>query len=170
LYGLGATLCGDVCFATDEFLMSEGQQSVEELVSEFSDRVRARGSRLTNQRVKIAKMFYENDEHVSIDELYARVRDAHPEIGYATVYRTLKLMVDCEMATAHQFDSGRLRFERYHEDEHHDHLICTECNGITEFEDDRIEELQEEVARKLGFQLTSHKMELYGICKLCQGS
>ena len=148
--------------------MPDSRHSVDSLVSEFSARVRARGSRLTNQRVKIAKMFYENDQHVSIDELYARVRAAHPEIGYATVYRTLKLMVDCEMATAHQFDSGRLRFERYHEDDHHDHLICTKCKGITEFEDDRIEELQEEVARNLGFQLTSHKMELYGLCTDCQ--
>ena len=104
-----------------------------------------------------------------MDELFTSVRESDPEIGYATVYRTLKLMVDCQVAQAHQFDPNCQRFERFEEDEHHDHLICTKCKAIVEFEDDRIERLQEEVAEKFGFLLTSHRMELYGIPKECIG-
>jgi Fur family ferric uptake transcriptional regulator len=86
----------------------------------------------------------------------------------ATVYRTMKLLAEAGLAHARNFGDGQTRYEAAVGKHHHDHLICTQCGTIVEFEDDRIESLQDAVARKHGFKVTSHKMELYGICKSCQ--
>ncbi|MBW2685185.1 MAG: transcriptional repressor [Deltaproteobacteria bacterium] len=113
-------------------------------------------------------MFFASRDHLSIEELLDRVRIEEPRIGYATVYRTLKLLKDCGLAFERHFGDGVSRYEVAWADEHHDHLICTECEKIIEFEDSDIEELQHNVAQRLGFNLTRHKLELYGICAGCQ--
>lgn len=123
----------------------------------------------THQRDHICEVFFKIKEgqHVTIEELLAAVRKKYPGIGYATVYRTLMLLVDAGIASQRHFEDGQSRFEIV-TGHHHDHLICTACKRIIEFENDTIEELQETVARTHGFRLTGHKMELYGLCPACQ--
>jgi Fur family ferric uptake transcriptional regulator len=113
-------------------------------------------------------MFFASAGHLSIEDLLDKVRIEEPRIGYATVYRTLKLLKECGLAFERHFGDGVSRYEVAWEDEHHDHLICVECEKIIEFEDDAIEDLQHKVAAKQGFRLVRHKLELYGICADCQ--
>jgi Fur family ferric uptake transcriptional regulator len=127
-----------------------------------------KGLRSTDQRRLIVETFFHADNHVSIEELLAQVRAKDPRVGYATVYRTLKLLTECGVANERRFGDGLTRYELADDASHHDHLICVECGDITEFEEPRIEELQERVAKKYGFHLRSHKHELYGLCKKCQ--
>jgi len=134
-------------------------------VEQFKGELKSRGHRLTNQRIAIAQAFADKGGHLTVDQLYRGISDEHPEIGYATVYRTLKLLVDCGMAETHQFDMNKVSFEIHDPHDHHDHLICLSCRKIIEFENDQIEELQEKIARNYGFELRDHRMELYGICK-----
>jgi Fur family ferric uptake transcriptional regulator len=127
-----------------------------------------KGLRSTDQRKLIVETFFHSDNHVSIEELLAEVRASDPRVGYATVYRTLKLLTECGVAYERRFGDGLTRYELADETTHHDHLICVECGDIVEFEESRIEDLQEKVARKYGFELRSHKHELYGSCPTCQ--
>ncbi len=127
-----------------------------------------KGLRSTDQRKLIVETFFHADNHVSIEELLAQVRAQDPRVGYATVYRTLKLLAECGVANERRFGDGLTRYELADDATHHDHLICVDCNSITEFEEPRIEELQDKVARRYGFDLRSHKHELYGVCGACQ--
>ena len=127
-----------------------------------------KGLRSTDQRRLIVETYFRCENHVSIEELLARVRTKDRRVGYATVYRTLKLLAECGVANERRFGDGLTRYELADDASHHDHLICLECGGITEFEEPRIEELQDRVAAKYGFRLRSHKHELYGVCSRCQ--
>ncbi len=129
-----------------------------------------KGLRSTDQRRIIVEAFFRSPNHVSIEELLAQVRREDPKVGYATVYRTLKLLAECGVANERKFSDGLTRYEIADEASHHDHLICVECGTIVEFEEPRIEHLQEEVARRHGFELRSHKHEMYGVCPKCQGT
>lgn len=122
----------------------------------------------TQQRELIVEHFLKCHDHISIDELLAKVRKRNRKIGYATVYRTLKLLVDSGLAIQRQFGDGQSRYEVA--GEHHDHLICVKCGLIMEFEDDEIEQLQERIAQRLGgFSVIRHRHELYGMCPKEQG-
>ncbi len=122
----------------------------------------------TTQREAIVDQFFRTQDHISIDELLARVRKRHQRVGYATVYRTLKLLVESGLAMERQFGDGQARFEVA--GEHHDHLICTKCGLILEFEDDEIERLQEKIAQRLGgFAVIRHRHELYALCPKARG-
>ncbi len=128
-----------------------------------------KGLRSTDQRKLIVETFFRADNHVSIEELLAQVRLKDRRVGYATVYRTLKLLAECGVANERRFGDGLTRYELADDTTHHDHLICVDCGDIVEFEEPAVEELQEAVARRYGFQLRSHKHELYGVCPRCQG-
>ncbi len=127
-----------------------------------------KGLRSTDQRRLIVETFFASPNHVSIEELLAHVRAHDPRIGYATVYRTLKLLSECGVAFERRFGDGLTRYELADDASHHDHLICLECGSILEFEEPRIEEIQEQVALQYGYLLRSHKHEMYGICPKCQ--
>jgi Fur family ferric uptake transcriptional regulator len=117
----------------------------------------------TQQRELIVDHFLRTRDHVSIDELLGRVRKRNKKVGYATVYRTLKLLVESGLAHQRQFGDGQARFEVT--GEHHDHLICVKCSLILEFEDDEIERLQDRIAERLGgFEVVRHRHELYALC------
>jgi len=126
------------------------------------------GLKSTRQRSLIIDTFFELEGHLSVEELWAKVRQADSKVSVATVYRTMKLLSDCGLAHARNFGDGQTRYEAAIGRHHHDHLICTRCGTIVEFENDRIEAMQDEVARKHGFKVSSHKMELYGLCQSCQ--
>jgi Fur family ferric uptake transcriptional regulator len=118
-------------------------------------------------RDAVVETFLTTSGHVSVEELTAIVRDRSPAVGHSTVYRTMKLLAECGLAAPHDFGDGLTRYERTIERTHHDHLICTVCGAILEFEDRGIEELQEAVAKRYAFEIASHKMELYGRCTAC---
>lgn len=136
---------------------------------QLSEYLAAKNLKSTSQRDTILNVFVEAGRHLSAEELYARVKKSHPGIGYATVYRTLKLLAEAGLAQERRFEDGFTRYEHASQDAHHDHLICTRCGAIIEFENESIEALQQDVARKNRFKVLSHKLELYGLCTGCQG-
>lgn len=126
-----------------------------------------RGLKHSRQRSVIVETFYSMGGHVPVEALVARVRQQDPRVSLATVYRTMKLLAESGLAVARQFGDGQTRYETAR-DQHHDHLICTGCGRIVEFENERIEEQQLRVARRHGFTVESHKLELYGRCPGCR--
>ncbi len=140
----------------------------EELGKTLERYMAERGLKSTRQRTLIVELFFDMHGHFSVEEVWARVRQDDPRVSVATVYRTMKLLSDSGLAHANNFGDGQTRYEAAVGREHHDHLICTRCATIIEFENDQIERMQDGVARRHGFKVTSHKMELYGLCKACQ--
>ena len=134
----------------------------------FQDYLLAQGLKSTSQREIILDEFLRSGEHPSTEELYLRVRKKYPQVGYATVHRTLKLFAECGIASVRNFGDGSTRYESLSGDDHHDHLVCSQCGLIIEFEDDQIEKLQEKVARQHRFKVLDHRLELYGLCEKCQ--
>lgn len=130
--------------------------------------IKAKGLKSTRQRSLIIDTFLASEGHASVEEIWSRVRSADAKVSVATVYRTMKLLVESGLAHARNFGDGQTRYEAAIGRHHHDHLICTNCGDIIEFENDRIEQLQDTIAKRHGFKVTSHKMELYGLCKNCQ--
>lgn len=128
-----------------------------------------KGLRSTRQRDLILDIFLSTHQHVSVEELYLKVKASNPDIGHATVYRTLKLFSEAGLAREILLHDGQTRYEHVVAGEHHDHLICTACNSIIEFENETIEQLQTEIAARHGFLIKNHKLELYGICSACRG-
>jgi len=122
----------------------------------------------TKQRDYILVAFLESKAHISAEDLYQKVREEKPGIGYTTVYRTLKLLVDAGIAQERRFDDGLTRYEV--EQHHHDHLVCLKCGNIREFESKLIEDAQEKIARDYGFKIVRHRHELYGHCPNCRES
>lgn len=135
----------------------------------FHSRLKDRGLKSTGQRDDIARVFFGIGQHISAERLYAEVKKINPHVGYATIYRTLRLLKECELVSERHFDDGQARYEVV-SDKHHDHFICERCGKIIEFENEGLERLQETVARELKAVLTRHKMELYGICAECLAS
>ena len=136
----------------------------------FREYLAQKGLKSTRQRDIILDEFLKaGSHHLSTEELYLKLRRKHPTIGYATVYRTLKLFAECGIAAECHFSNRETRYEASSGEEHHDHLICTECGSIIEFEDSRIEQLQERVAGEHGFKIVSHRLELFGLCAKCAG-
>jgi Fur family ferric uptake transcriptional regulator len=134
----------------------------------FSDFAASKGLRSTRQRDIILDIFLSTHQHVSVEELYLKIKSSNPGIGFATVYRTLKLFVEAGLAREVLLHDGQTRYEHVVAGEHHDHLVCTGCNTIIEFEDETIEKLQKEIAARHGFLIKSHKMEMYGLCSNCK--
>lgn len=104
--------------------------------------------------------------HVTAEELHRAVRTRDERIGAATIYRTLRIFQESGIVAERRFEGGATRFELI-DDQHHDHLICTSCGLIVEFEDDAIEAEQQRVAAAHGFKVMSHRHELYGLCPTC---
>lgn len=134
----------------------------------FNDFAASKGLRSTRQRDIILDIFLSTHEHISVEELYLKVKSSNPGIGHATVYRTLKLFTEAGLAREILLHDGQTRYEHVVKGEHHDHLVCTGCNSIIEFEDETIENLQSEIATRHGFLINSHKMEIYGLCANCR--
>ena len=144
------------------------QEDVDGLQDQLNAYMERKGLRSTAQRRLVSDTFFRARGHLSIDDMLALVRKRDPKVGYATVYRTLKLLLDSGLASSRQFDDGQTRYEVA--GAHHDHLICVKCGLILEFENDEIERLQEEMAKSLGgFQVLRHKHELYCLCPKAQG-
>lgn len=120
----------------------------------------AKGLKMTEQRRVIARVLSEADDHPDVESVYQRAVQVDPRISIATVYRTVRLLEEANILERHEFGDGRARYEE-RSDEHHDHLIDVKTGHVIEFKNEAIEELQKEVAKKLGYRLIGHRLELF---------
>mgnify|MGYP000017515358 FL=1 len=118
--------------------------------------------RMTDQRRIIARVLSDAEDHPDVEEVYKRSTDIDDQISIATVYRTVRLFEEADILERHDFRDGRSRYELVTES-HHDHMIDIESGEVIEFFDDEIEQLQKVIAKKLGYKLVDHRMELYGV-------
>jgi len=147
------------------------EQDVKEKEKAFLEFIQNRGLKTTRQRSVIVSVFFRMKGHISVEELLREVKKVNPKIGYATVYRTLHLLVESGLVEERRFGDGLARYEGRSEVEHHDHMICLECGQISEFYNPHLEALQEKLANEHNFKIFRHRLELYGVCKdkdLCQ--
>lgn len=138
-----------------------------EKLEKFREFIRERGLKSTRQRDEIAGWFFRHRGHLSAEQIYREVKEEVPGIGFSTVYRTMKLLVEAGLVAERHFGDAEALYENL--STHHDHCICTACGKIIEFENEQIEQLQDSVAERFGFLLKSHRMELYGLCSDCRG-
>lgn len=138
--------------------------STQAQLQRFRELLASEGLKLTSQRKVIAEVFFTGAKHLSLLELLDRAKVKKRSIGYATVYRTMRLLTEGGLAVEHKFGENQARYEPVHDGEHHDHLICLECGAIVEFEDPMIEQRQERMAQDRGFEVVSHRHEVYVRC------
>jgi len=136
-------------------------------MEQFNQFILKTGLRHSQQREQVARIFFSTTTHIGIEELFKKVQKINSKIGIATVYRTLNLLVESGLAQKRNFDTGAVTYEPTPV-KHHDHLICTQCQEVVEFHHEKIEELQEGIAKSYKYELQFHKMELYGICSKCR--
>jgi len=122
----------------------------------------AKGMRMTEQRRVIARVLGDSADHPDVEELYRRCAEVDKNISISTVYRTVKLFEDAGIIERHDFREGRARYEQIPE-AHHDHLINLRTGEVIEFQSEEIERLQAEIARRLGYRLIEHRLELYAV-------
>ena len=127
-----------------------------------------RGLKSSSKRSLVIEYFVKKDRHYSVEELYNEIKRANPKVSFSTVYRALKLLSNCGLASRCNFGDGIIRFEPVHKAQHHDHLVCRKCGKIIVFENEEIEKIQRNVAKKYTFLVSSHRMEMYGLCNDCQ--
>lgn len=138
------------------------------MMKSFDEHLVDHGLKSTRQRSVIARSFFEKGGHLTLSQVHELVGQQDKSIGFATVYRTLKLLVAAGLADEHRFGDGDQAFYEVSGDrDHHDHMICVECDTILEYEEPEIERLQEMLAKKMGFKLMGHRHELYGLCAEC---
>lgn len=134
----------------------------------FDEYISKNNLKHSEQRIKILEIFLRSERHLTADELYRLVKKALPSVGYATIYRTLKLLSECGICREIKLEDGITRYEPLRGHKHHDHLICVKCGKFVEVMDPEIEKLQEKLAHSKGFVPMRHKLEMYGLCKKCK--
>nr|WP_277998253.1 Fur family transcriptional regulator [Zhaonella formicivorans] len=141
-------------------------QSLEDIYK----RLHEKEYKITPQRQVILKAFLEHvEEHLSAEEVYKIVKEKNPEIGLATVYRTLDLLAELDILQKMDFGDGKSRYEfNDQEVHHHHHLICLKCGHVEEFEDDLLETLEAAISRKTNFEVLDHQLKFYGYCQKCR--
>ena len=142
-------------------------QMVREAEGIFHDHLRRVGLKHTGQRDSILRAFLDTRDHLSTDELFRLVRKKDERIGFTTVYRTLKLLAECGLASEVAFNDGISRYEHQYNRRNHHHMVCTECGSSVEFFSNEIERIEHEVGRKHKYVTSRHTFQIYGICESC---
>ncbi len=135
--------------------------------------LREKGQKVTNQRIGVLEVLSgEEDRHLTAEEIYDNVREKYPDLGLATVYRTIQLLLDLKIIDRINLDDGSARYGMGRKDaktkHHHHHLICLSCSRVFSFDGDLLETLEEFIQETDGFQVVDHEVKLYGYCKECQ--
>lgn len=144
---------------------------MNKVITEVGTKLRAREYKLTPQREQILIVLLENkDKHLSAEDVYNLVKKKSPEVGLATVYRTLELFLDNDIIHSVDFGDGRKRYEfgDQKEGHQHHHAICLKCSKVIEIRDDLLEELEEQVIKEHQFTITDHDLKIFGYCKDCR--
>ena len=134
----------------------------------FIKHLRGQGLKRTAQRDLILEVFLSTEGHVTGEDLYHLVRKQDANVGQTTVYRTLKLLTDSGLAREARFGDGRAHYEHNYKHQHHDHMICSECGRVIEFYSPELEAIQDEMAARHKFELTSHLLRMIGVCVKCR--
>ena len=140
----------------------------------FKTLLKQNGLKVTTQRVAILEVLNSRPgEHLTAEEIYDYVKRRYPDIGIATVYRTIQVLSDLNLIDKLNLDDGYVRYEISRENKkepchHHHHLICLECGSIYAFQDDLLETLEERINETMGFKVVDHEVKLYGLCKKCR--
>jgi Fur family ferric uptake transcriptional regulator len=137
----------------------------------YKKKLKEAGYKLTPQRIAILNAIEENKgKHLNTEEIYDIVRQRNPEMGLATVYRTLQLLEELEVVSSLNLEDGCVRYELYSDDgqHNHHHLICSNCFAVIEVEGDLLEELEEKIEKEHDFKILDHKLKFYGICSKCK--
>lgn len=138
----------------------------------INEKLKRKGYKFTPQRKAVLEIIMENTgEHLSSEEIYDFVKVKSPEIGLATVYRTVLLLVELDVLSKLNLDDGFIRYEFNDQDgdsHHHHHLICSECGKILEVKEDLLESLEDQIEAKYEFEIKDHKLKFYGLCKDCK--
>ncbi len=140
----------------------------------FKQMLRATGLKVTNQRLLVLETIASHPgEHLTTEEIYDLAKEKYPEIGLATIYRTVQVLVDLHVIDKISFDDGFIRYELGTEGagqrHHHHHAICQSCGEVLSFEDDLLDNLEQAVLDAIGFRVTDHEVKLYGYCRMCRG-
>ena len=133
----------------------------------FEQYLNDKGIRYSKPRMQVFDIFIKTEKHLTAYEIYELTKAKYPRIGYATVYRARKVICDAEIAEETNFGDGSKHYEHKYGHDHHDHLICTKCGVLIEVLQPEIEVMQEEMAEKHNFTITSHKLQIFGICGKC---
>ncbi|MFB6262182.1 MAG: Fur family transcriptional regulator [Bradymonadaceae bacterium] len=142
-------------------------ERIEDVMEAFHKRLQENGLKSTRQRDLIVERFFRLDEHITAEELLEDVREEQPKIGYATVYRTLKLLVEQNFALPKDFGDGQTRYDPIHnQDPQHDHLICVDCRKIIEFTDSQLDERIETLVSEMDYSIRRKELELYAECEI----
>ena len=147
---------------------SVSRQNVRAAEDIFHQHLKRVGLKHTGQRDTILRSFLETREHLSIEELHRLVKKKDPRIGFTTVYRTLKLLAECGLASEVAFLDGITRYEYQFNRRSHHHMVCTECGGSVEFFSPEVTRLEREIGRKHRYLTTRHTFQIYGICERCR--
>jgi len=142
----------------------------KDLNDRFLKFLRDNGYLVTRQRRRIAEVIFISKGHLSVEDIQALLRERKISASIASIYRTLDVLIKSGLVVQHRFGKRFKRFEALREDKHHDHLICTNCNKVLEFKNDAIEKLQFQVAKEHNFAITTHKLDIYGLCSKCAKS
>ena len=134
----------------------------------FIDYLKRKDLKLTDQRKIILDVFLKTDRHLSVEDLYNIAKKKDQDLGQATVFRTLKLLCEADIAKEVNLGDGKTRYEHKYGHERHYHLICLRCGRFIEAMDSKIERLQDSLCKRHGFLPQRHKMEMFGICKRCR--
>ncbi len=142
----------------------------------FKEMLKEKGLKVTNQRLLVLQVLAEHgDEHMTAEDIFELVKEDYPEIGLATIYRTVQLLLDMQLVDRIMLDDGCVRYEigdfldeQEGHRHHHHHLICTECGSVSAFRDDLLEDLEAYIKKETGFQVTDHELKFYGVCKKCR--
>lgn len=146
---------------------SLSRETMREAQDIFFAHLKRVGLKHTEQRDTILKTFLETRDHLSTDELHRLVKKKDPKIGFTTVYRTLKLLAECGLASEVAFHDGVARYEHQHNRRDHHHMVCTECGVSVEFFSPEIEKIEQEIGRKYSYTTTRHTFQIYGLCSDC---
>jgi Fur family ferric uptake transcriptional regulator len=144
------------------------RQMVREAQDILHRHLKSVGLKQTAQRDTILRTFLETRDHLSIDELHRLVQKKDTGIGYTTVYRTLKLLAECGLASEVAFHDGITRFEHQYNRRSHHHMVCTECGSSVEFFSHEVSALEQEIGRKYHYLTTRHTFQIYGLCEKCR--
>ena len=138
------------------------------LLEVFRRYLREHSLPITHQREAVARIVFFSDDHPSVSDVERRLQRGNVNIGKATVYRTLDLLVKAGVVREHDFGEGFKRYEALAAQSHHEHLICIECGKVVEFSSERIERMKVLIADEYGFRHHHHRLEIYGVCSDCQ--